>query len=445
MSIYWYNWTFEYILYQIKMNDLCWYYFFSTIFVMIVIWRIYSEWTKFAKINTEAVSTIVLLFMTFFVYLNLSHIFILVFLLECQGIIFLYFITQNQNTFKFKKIVKSILNSAQKSRIWRTNALFIQFWTNFFGALLLIMCTSQLVNIFGSLNWLDLEYFAYFNFVVQSFKQSKLCWIFSLLIGGFLLKVGLIPFHFWKPELYRNFSYLNMFIYASIYVFAFTFLFIIIIYANNFFINKISIKIIWFLIIISIYILIGLLFYITEIKIFLAYTSVAHLTYIFAASLISKGQYEKMLFYIFIYMIITISVFIVILSFKNMSLQYLSDLQILTHLPYMLFQFIVAIAAMAGLPPLLGFWAKILIVISLWNSAEYSLALHILSCGLILMYFYFQNYRFTYTVNTKINIHAIQIIPSNYILNFSILMLVINLSGYLFINDLLAWTFLSII
>ena len=156
-----------------------------------------------------------------------------------------------------------------------------------------------------------------------------------------------------------------MFIYATVYIFAFIFLFITILKKSTFIFNSLTLKIIWFLLLISFYAVIGFLFYITEIKIFLAYTSVAHLTYIFACALTNTTQYSNMLFYTYIYLVVTLGVFNVILAFKHNSLNFLSDLQILTQIPYLMSQFLLAMAAMAGLPPLLGFWAKIIVVINL--------------------------------------------------------------------------------
>jgi NADH:ubiquinone oxidoreductase subunit 2 (subunit N) len=49
---------------------------------------------------------------------------------------------------------------------------------------------------------------------------------------------------------------------------------------------------------------------------------------------------------------------------------------------------------MSGLPPFLGFWAKVAIINYLLYGLEYILALFAMGCGLYLMYFYLQNYRF---------------------------------------------------
>jgi NADH:ubiquinone oxidoreductase subunit 2 (subunit N) len=53
---------------------------------------------------------------------------------------------------------------------------------------------------------------------------------------------------------------------------------------------------------------------------------------------------------------------------------------------------------MSGLPPFLGFWAKVSIIIFLLNNSEFILAIIAFSCGLFLMYFYLQNYRFNTNV-----------------------------------------------
>ena len=51
------------------------------------------------------------------VYLNITNLFSLVLLLECQGIIFVYFIVQNHNNLKLKKEMQTILESMKQIKI----------------------------------------------------------------------------------------------------------------------------------------------------------------------------------------------------------------------------------------------------------------------------------------------------------------------------------------
>lgn len=49
---------------------------------------------------------------------------------------------------------------------------------------------------------------------------------------------------------------------------------------------------------------------------------------------------------------------------------------------------------MSGIPPFIGFWAKISVIICLLSINEIILMTFVLGSGFILMYFYLQNYRF---------------------------------------------------
>ena len=442
--LYWYNWAINNTKFQLQLTNINWFYLINLSFVIIIVWKIYTAWIKYMSVSAESLGATIILFFTLFFYLVINNLFFLVLLLEIQGVIFLYFLSQNQVTLKWKNNKSSTISILQQLKMWQSNTLFLQFWTNFFGALLLILSTIQLCDTYGLLNLYDLAVVLQIHFYLHVKSSFKICLALVLLTLGLMLKAGLFPFHFWKPELYRHLSYLTLFIYATIYVFAFIYLLTFIVHTGILHANSLILLFIWFVVILSVYILVGIIFYITEIKLFLAYMSTAHLTYIFALLLVSWPPFDKFLFYLFIYMFISINLFLVLLSFKQLPLKYLSDIQFLNCLPHVLSQLILVVVAMAGLPPFAGFWVKIYIVINLWANAEYILALHILMCGLILMYFYFYSYKYTSVINTKIASAKLQIFDNPFILHASILFTILNIFSVTFINDILIWAFISI-
>lgn len=103
------------------------------------------------------------------------------------------------------------------------------------------------------------------------------------------------------------------------------------------------------------YVLVPLLISVTEIKAFLAYTAGLHAAYIYVAPGVDRLRLVNATVYNMSYLLATSLLFITLLAFKHASIKFLSDLQLFHRLPYVVFLVSTALAAMAGVPPLLGF------------------------------------------------------------------------------------------
>lgn len=149
----------------------------------------------------------------------------------------------------------------------------------------------------------------------------------------------------------------------------------------------------------SIVLLANVLFVISELKVFIAYMSVFHSTYILMGALGSaQGAFASSVAYLVLYMGLVVHFMCVVLVLRGRNLQFLTDLQGLSAVQGLSAGFICVFAAMSGIPPLLGFWAKISIISALLSHSEVALATLALAGGLLLMYFYLQNYRFNTAV-----------------------------------------------
>jgi NADH-quinone oxidoreductase subunit N len=153
--------------------------------------------------------------------------------------------------------------------------------------------------------------------------------------------------------------------------------------------------VLWLAAVASIVLLANVLFVISELKVFIAYMSVFHSTYILMGALGSvQGAFASSIAYLVLYMVLVVHFMCVVLVLRGRNLQFLTDLQGLSSVPGLSAGFICVFAAMSGIPPLAGFWAKIAIISSLLSHSEVALATLALAGGLLLMYFYLQNYRF---------------------------------------------------
>lgn len=80
-----------------------------------------------------------------------------------------------------------------------------------------------------------------------------------------------------------------------------------------------------------------LLFALTEIKAFLAYTSGLHVIYMYAATIIDRIVTAAATFYNITYGLAALTMFAALLNFRRASIKYLTDLQIYSHLPTKVF------------------------------------------------------------------------------------------------------------
>ncbi len=91
---------------------------------------------------------------------------------------------------------------------------------------------------------------------------------------------------------------------------------------------------------------------------------------------------------------------------------------------------------MAGIPPLLGFWAKFAILFSLWTASEYVIVAHLFALSLIYIYFYIAIYRFLGTTNFKTQHEPVILAKLHPIINLGLLATCLHLLGIFILPDL---------
>lgn len=99
--------------------------------------------------------------------------------------------------------------------------------------------------------------------------------------------------------------------------------------------------------------------------------------------------------------------------------------------------------SIAGIPPFLGFFSKILILIILLNSNFFLLFIFYFIFLFFALYFYLQNLRFLYsTTKTKLNFFFIHtFVLSNIFIFCAFTFLIVVLFSFLFFDDLLLFFF----
>jgi NADH-quinone oxidoreductase subunit N len=184
-----------------------------------------------------------------------------------------------------------------------------------------------------------------------------------LVIAGVAFKLGAAPFHMWVPDVYEGApTSTTLFIAAAPKIAAFAMMVRLLVFTLP------MLKIDWQLLLIVISILsmaIGNLAAIMQssVKRMLAYSSIAHIGYMLLGFVSgSELGYAAAMFYILSYGVMTLAGFgmLMVLSRKGFEMETLDDFQGLSQRnPWFAFMMLMTLFSMAGIPPLLGFIAKV--------------------------------------------------------------------------------------
>lgn len=189
-----------------------------------------------------------------------------------------------------------------------------------------------------------------------------------LVIIGLVFKLGVAPFHVWVPDVYKGSAVPVTILISTIPKIAVFGIFLKLL-STVFF--PLYLKFLPLLIIMSVLSLfIGNVFALaqTNIKKLFAYSSISHIGFVILGlvSLQECSSVSVSLFYLFIYVITTLGSFSLLLVFckdASRELENLSDLKgfALTN-PFIAFFLSIFLFSMAGIPPLVGFYVKLLVL-----------------------------------------------------------------------------------
>jgi proton-translocating NADH-quinone oxidoreductase chain N len=255
-----------------------------------------------------------------------------------------------------------------------------------FGAIassLYLFGISIFYLIFGTVQWDSIVALSYFPLENTYIFYSGLLLIFISLF----FKLGIAPFHFWLPIVYTYSSSIVTFMFILLPKIPLLYLLF------KFSILNFS-YIMYFPLIASLFIGTIFAFKATNLKTFLAYSSIAN-TAFFIAPLLYQSifSFYSLIFYIFSYNILVTIAFLPILFFKrgdnSNALSNLRDIIILKKSNPLLAIFYALMAlSFAGVPPLIGFFSKLFILLSTLSFSAYFLTGILLAFSLIASYYY---------------------------------------------------------
>lgn len=221
-----------------------------------------------------------------------------------------------------------------------------------------------------------------------------------MLSVGFLFKISAAPFHFWSPDVYDGIpTIVTTFVAIVAKISIFIFLLELVHYTSN---SLLTFKYSWtssLLVSSLLSLIIGSVLGLTQFRIkkLFAYSTISHVGFILLAlSINSVESIQAFIFYLMQYSISNLNAFIILITigyslynyvnnekeYKNLEDKNNSPIQLISQLkgyfyinPILALSFSITIFSFAGIPPLMGFFAKQMVLSSALDSGYIFLTL----------------------------------------------------------------------
>ena len=279
---------------------------------------------------------------------------------------------------------------------------------------------SQLINV--DMNSVD--YIAIIFGII--FITASLCF-----------KFGAAPFHMWVPDIYQGSLISTTILLSTLPKIA-----VFIVFLKLYFIPFILLREVWSDILIFVgmlSIVIGSLFALTQenIKRLLAYSAISNIGFIILSlGLISIDGIHASLYYTVVYSLTALASFGIITHITSNSngIEKITDLAGLskTH-PYFAFLILITMLSSAGIPPLIGFHAKLMVIKALISSSYIILSIIVVIMTVVSAYYYLKVIKTIYFDNREDLISTYS--NSSIILSINVLSLIaLGIFPYLLFN-----------
>lgn len=256
---------------------------------------------------------------------------------------------------------------------------------------------SNQLNIFEFLNWYFLE-----NFLVNSqFLEFGLV----LILFSIFIKLALAPFHLWSLDVYEGSPTSSTFFFAVIAKFSIFIFLLRICYKTFLFFSDCWQFYSFFVGFFSIFV--GSFGGIKQrrLKTLLAYSSISHMGYtILAFATGTKIGIEALLFYLIIYIISGLVTWSIVLDLRLKTKSFITkynkevgDFVLLSKSNFSLaFALVLTMFSLAGIPPLIGFFAKMSVFLSVIDIDFYIIALVSILCSVVSTFYYIRIIKILY-------------------------------------------------
>lgn len=286
-----------------------------------------------------------------------------------------------------------LLIALSKEGVFSKEASFKYFVLGSVGSAILLYGIAFIYGTTGSTELQDLGANA-----ASLFMSDKLFAVgLALIIAGMAFKVSLVPFHSWAPDVYQGSATpVTTFMATGVKLASFIAFLRLFLYAEPLNSEVISILLQWIAVLTMLGGSIAALRQ-ENVKRMLAYSSIAHSGYAMmgflsaTAGLNAADGTTSMLFYLLVYSLMTIGSFAVVstLESKEDTILLVDDLKgIAKRYPMLAFVFTIILLSLAGLPPTVGFFGKLYLMVSAIEQGFLWVAVMAMVSSAIGVYFY---------------------------------------------------------
>ncbi len=267
------------------------------------------------------------------------------------------------------------------------------------GALASGLLLYGISMIYGATGTLELK--AVSDVIAEGKAESKLLLLgITFIMVGLAFKLGVVPFHMWVPDIYQGSPTAITLLIASVPKIAgFAMLMRLLVDGMS------GLHSTWgdMLIILAVLSMaLGNIVAIaqTNIKRMLAYSTISHMGFLSLGMLVGTNEgYAAALFYTLVYALMSLGGFgmIILLSRSGFEAENIEDFKGLNkRSPWYAFMMLILMLSMAGVPPMLGFWAKLAVISQIVNAHMYVLAVMAVLFSVIGMYYYLRIIKYMY-------------------------------------------------
>ncbi|MBL1432159.1 MAG: NADH-quinone oxidoreductase subunit NuoN [Gammaproteobacteria bacterium] len=267
------------------------------------------------------------------------------------------------------------------------------------GAIASGMLLYGMSMIYGATGTLDISEIA--AFIASSDSDSiVLKFGVAFLVVGIAFKLGAVPFHMWIPDVYQGApTAVTLFIGSAPKIAAFAMIMRLLVDSAE------GLHVHWqdMLIVLSVLsVIVGNIVAIaqTNIKRMLGYSTIAHVGFLLLGILSGTDEgYSASMFYAIVYAITTAAGFglVILLSRAGYDAEDISDFKGLnSRSPWFAFMVMIVMMSMAGVPPFVGFWAKLQVLQAVVNIELVWLAVLAVLLSVVGAFYYLRIIKFTY-------------------------------------------------
>lgn len=256
---------------------------------------------------------------------------------------------------------------------------------------ILLFGISLIYGFTGSINYFDIAD-SLNNININSVEYLGIIFGVIFITASLCFKFGAAPFHMWVPDIYQGSLISTTILLSTLPKIA-----VFIVFLKLYFIAFMDIKHIWSDVLIFVgmlSIIIGSIFALTQenIKRLLAYSAISNIGFIILAiGLVTNEGLQASLYYTIVYSLTALASFGIIthITANSHGIENISDLAGLakTH-PYFAILILITMLSAAGIPPLIGFHAKLMVIQALINSSYIAIALIVVLMTVISAYYY---------------------------------------------------------